>query len=151
MASKAVAAAALIGLVLAGAHTSAGHRVAQEVSGAVPASASANVALGRRLAARKYGWTGAQWNCLYALWWRESGWSNTADTATTGLTSPGRPDAFGIAQAYPQNKMPLAAQSPANGGSADPRAQINWGLGDVASVYGNPCNAWSHEQADGWY
>jgi hypothetical protein len=33
----------------------------------------------------------------------------------------------------------------------NPATQIRWGLGYIQSVYGSPCAAWSHEQADGWY
>jgi hypothetical protein len=33
----------------------------------------------------------------------------------------------------------------------NPTTQIKWGLGYIKSVYGTPCGAWSHEEADGWY
>ena len=33
----------------------------------------------------------------------------------------------------------------------DPATQIRWGLGYIATTYGTPCAAWSHETADGWY
>jgi hypothetical protein len=33
----------------------------------------------------------------------------------------------------------------------DPKTQIIWGLGYIQSVYGTPCGAWSHEEADGYY
>jgi hypothetical protein len=33
----------------------------------------------------------------------------------------------------------------------DPTTQIEWGLGYIQRTYGTPCNAWSHEEADGWY
>jgi hypothetical protein len=29
--------------------------------------------------------------------------------------------------------------------------QIIWGLGYIKSVYGTPCGAWAHEEADGYY
>jgi len=104
---------------------------------------SANVALGQRLAARDYGWTGSEWNCLYSLWNRESGWSNTALNPGSG--------ADGIAQALghgPTNQYPAG---PANPPTNDARAQIKWGLGYIHGTYGTPCGAWNHETADGWY
>lgn len=113
---------------------------------AVSASASppnANARLGQRMAAQEYGWRGAQWNCLDQLWTRESGWSNTAENASSG--------ADGIAQALghgPTNQYPAG---PANPPTNDPRAQIRWGLGYIHSTYVTPCGAWAHETANNWY
>src|SRR5208282_4005681 len=108
-----------------------------------PSSISGNVALGKLLAA-PFGWsTGAQWNALYALWQRESGWSNTAENASSG--------AYGIAQALghgPTNQYPAG---PANPPTSSASAQILWGLGYIKSTYGNPVNAEAHEQSAGWY
>jgi len=110
---------------------------------AAPASVSGNVALGRQLAGG-YGWgSGGQWNCLYALWQRESGWSSTAENPRSG--------AYGIAQALghgPTNQYPVG---PANPPVSSASAQIRWGLGYVAVTYGTPCGAWAHEEADSWY
>jgi cell wall-associated NlpC family hydrolase len=113
-----------------------------------PPPAAGNVALGQQFAAQR-GWTGHQWDCLYSLWQGESGWSQYADTRTTGLTAPGQPDAYGIAQAYPQTKMPLAGQSPAMGGQSDPRTQIAWGLGYIGRTYSTPCRAMAWKRAHG--
>ena len=33
----------------------------------------------------------------------------------------------------------------------DPATQIRWGLSYISSTYGDPCAAWTHEQADSWY
>ena len=85
---------------------------------------SANVRLGERMAAR-YGWTGAQWSCLHALWARESGWNNRAENPKSG--------AYGIAQALghgPSNQYPAGPANPptsprgprSDGGSATSRA-----------------------------
>jgi len=142
--ARAVAAAMAAGVGVAVlAHASGGHRGPVLVpAAAVPASVAGNVALGERMAAAR-GWTGVQWRCLYALWSRESGWSNTAENSSSG--------AYGIAQALghgPTNQYPAG---PANPPRSDPRAQVRWGLGDIASVYGSPCAAWAHEQAAGWY
>ena len=108
-----------------------------------PSTVSGNVALGKMLAA-PFGWsTGAQWNALYALWQRESGWSNTAENPSSG--------ALGIAQALghgPTNQYPAG---PANGPTFSAAAQIAWGLAYIKATYGNPVNAWAHETSFGWY
>jgi resuscitation-promoting factor RpfB len=110
---------------------------------AAPSSVAGNVALGEQLAGG-YGWgSGSQWDCLYALWTRESGWSATAENPQSG--------AYGIAQALghgPTNQYPAG---PANPPVSSASAQITWGLGYIAGRYGSPCAAWAHEQADGWY
>jgi hypothetical protein len=107
-----------------------------------PAAVAGNVALGQQLAG-SYGWSaGPQWTCLYDLWQRESGWSNTAENPS---------DAYGIAQALghgPTNQYPAG---PANPPTSSAAAQIEWGLGYIRATYGDPCGAWSHETADSWY
>ena len=80
--------------------------------------------------------------CLVPLWNQESSWDQFAENAS---------GAYGIPQALPYTKMPQAAWPASAGGSSDPSAQISWGLGYIKGVYGTPCNAWAHEQADGWY
>lgn len=109
---------------------------------AAPANVSGNVATGKMMAAAR-GWTGGQWNALYALWQRESGWSNTAQNPSSG--------AYGIPQALPYSKMPRSAWPPADGGSASATAQISWGLSYIAQRYGTPEQAWAHEESAGWY
>jgi hypothetical protein len=100
-----------------------------------PAQLSANEQLGKTLA-MAYGWgSGAQWNALYALWERESGWNNLAENASSG--------AYGIPQALPASKM--------YGGTSSPTLQIQWGLGYISSTYGSPEGAWAHEEQFGWY
>ena len=119
--------------------------VIPELAGAAPApaSVSGNVALGRRLAAG-YGWgSGGQWNCLYDLWQRESGWSNTAENSQSG--------AYGVAQALghgPTNQYPAG---PANPPVSSAAAQEKWGLSYIDQRYGSPCGAWSHEENSNWY
>jgi resuscitation-promoting factor RpfB len=104
-----------------------------------PSSVSGNVALGQQLAGA-YGWgSGAQWSCLDDLWQKESSWSNTAVNPQSG--------AYGIPQSLPPWKMPTSALPPQSSASA----QIIWGLGYIESTYGSACQAWSHEEADGWY
>jgi hypothetical protein len=102
------------------------------------ATVSANVALGRQMAAA-HGWTGTQWACLDELWTRESGWRMVWNTAGSG--------AYGIPQALPASKMAAAGADY----MTDPATQIRWGLGYINGRYGDPCTAWSHETSAGWY
>jgi hypothetical protein len=126
----------------AAAHHTAGHSAATVVtdgSGAQTSTASANVALGQRLAA-SYGWgAGSQWACLDMLWTRESGWRMVWNYGGSG--------AFGIPQSLPASKMASAGPDY----MTSPATQIRWGLGYIASTYGTPCGAWAHEEADSWY
>lgn len=118
-----------------------------------PAHPSGNVALGKRLAAKR-GWTGPQWDCQYALWNRESGWSQYADTRVShagGDWSDSVVFAYGLAQARPASKYPLAGRPASMGGRSDPEVQAIWGLNYEAHRYGSPCGAWAHEEAKGWY
>lgn len=111
-------------------------------TGAANAGAAANQAIAKLLAA-PYGWSaGTQWSDLVSLWNRESGWSSTADNASSG--------AYGIPQALPASKMPAAAQAPPVGTSSA-SAQISWGLSYIKSAYGSPAAAWAHEESAGWY
>jgi len=85
-----------------------------------------------------YGFASSQWGCLDDLWERESGWVYNAENAS---------GAYGIPQALPGSKMASAGPD----WETDPTTQIKWGLGYIKSTYGTPCNAWAHEEADGWY
>lgn len=86
--------------------------------------------LGRAMAAA-YGWTGANWNALNALWTRESGWNPKARNPSSG--------AAGIPQDITGNF---------HGGAA---GQITWGLKYIKGRYGSPLAAWAHSQRTGWY
>lgn len=89
---------------------------------------SANpVGLGRQLAAER-GWTGSEWQSLYQLWDRESGWNPNSHNGSSG--------ACGIPQAYPCSK--IVDKSPAG--------QIRWGLDYIAGKYGDPNRAWAYWQ-----
>jgi len=81
----------------------------------------------------------AQFACLLPLWDRESGWNPYAQNPSSG--------AYGIPQALPGSKMASAGADWATDGDT----QVRWGVQYVDSVYGSPCGAWAHEQADGWY
>lgn len=100
-----------------------------------PGSAKAYAA--DQVAAR--GWGTEQYDCLVALWQKESGWNHYAYNASSGAT--------GIPQALPGSKMASAGAD----WQTNYETQINWGLGYISGRYGNPCGAWSHSQATNWY
>ncbi len=85
-----------------------------------------------------YGFSTDQWGCLDNLWQEESGWVYNAENAS---------GAYGIPQALPGSKMASAGPD----WQTDPTTQIKWGLGYIKGTYGTPCDAWAHEEADGWY
>jgi hypothetical protein len=128
----------------------------QPITQTIPASANANVipgsntggtpaknkALAKQIAASMglTSWTtGPIWDAWDKLYTRESKWDETAENPSSG--------AYGIPQALPPTKMPIAAQKP----QSDPATQIRWSIGDIQARYGNPLIAWAHEQANGWY
>jgi uncharacterized membrane protein len=77
--------------------------------------------------------------CLLDLWNRESGWVYDAENPASG--------AYGIPQALPGSKMASAGAD----WQTNPATQIKWGLGYIKEIYGNPCNAWAFEEANGYY
>jgi hypothetical protein len=81
----------------------------------------------------------SQWSCLYSLWEQESTWNVYAENAVSG--------AYGIPQSLPGDKMASAGAD----WQTDAATQIKWGLGYISQVYGTPCAAWDHEEADGFY
>ena len=85
-----------------------------------------------------FGFSTDQWGCLDDLWQQESGWNYEAENPS---------GAYGIPQALPGSKMASAGPD----WQTDPTTQIKWGLGYIKSLYGTPCGAWAHEEADGWY
>lgn len=109
-------------------------------------SAASNQNIARLLAA-PYGWSaGQQWTDLVALWNQESSWNEDA----TGSDTP-QGNAYGIVQALPSSKLPLAGRPNAPDGPQKAAAQIQWGLQYISKVYGNPSAAWAHETSAGWY
>jgi hypothetical protein len=86
-----------------------------------------------------YGWDDTEFNCLVALWNRESHWNVNAHNPRSG--------AHGIPQALPGEKMATVGADWAT----NPATQITWGLGYIAGRYGTPCGAWGHSEARGWY
>lgn len=85
------------------------------------------------------GWGDGEFQCLVALWNRESHWNPYAENPYSG--------AYGIPQALPGTKMASAGAD----WRTNPVTQITWGLGYIAGRYGTPCGAWQHSEAIGWY
>lgn len=85
------------------------------------------------------GWKVAEYDCLVALWNRESHWNIYAYNPTSG--------AYGIPQALPGNKMATVASD----WKTNPKTQIIWGLGYIQQRYQTPCGAWDHSERKGWY
>lgn len=86
-----------------------------------------------------FGFPPAQYySCLYDIWMRESSWNYDAENPS---------GAYGIPQALPGDKMASAGAD----WQTDPATQIRWGLGYIQQKYGNPCNAWDYEEANGYY
>lgn len=92
----------------------------------------AAVQIGQQLAAAR-GWTGAEWDALYVLWMRESGWNPRSVNRSSG--------ACGIPQALPCSKIPDKSTA----------GQIQWGLDYIQRRYGTPAGAMSHWQMKKWY
>lgn len=82
---------------------------------------------------------GAEFDCLVALWNKESRWNVFAENRSSG--------AYGIPQALPGTKMASAGAD----WQTNPDTQIRWGLGYIQGRYGSPCAAWAKSQAVGWY
>lgn len=80
-----------------------------------------------------------QFNCLVALWNRESGWNVYANNSSSG--------AYGIPQALPGSKMSSAGADWAT----NPATQVSWGLSYITGRYSDPCGAWAHSEENGWY
>ncbi len=85
------------------------------------------------------GWGEGEYDCLVALWNKESHWNVYAHNKSSG--------AYGIPQALPGSKMASAGEDWAT----NPVTQITWGLGYISGRYGTPCGAWGHSQAKNWY
>ncbi|PZQ92141.1 MAG: lytic transglycosylase domain-containing protein [Leifsonia xyli] len=85
------------------------------------------------------GWGQSEFDCLVALWNKESHWNVYAHNTRSG--------AYGIPQALPGEKMASAGDDWAT----NPTTQIVWGLGYIQGRYGSPCVAWGNSQTRGWY
>jgi hypothetical protein len=105
-------------------------------SAPAPSGSAQQIAMGML---GSYGWSSGQFSCLVSLWNQESGWNVYATNPASG--------AYGIPQALPGSKMASAGAD----WQTDAATQIRWGLSYIKSLYGSPCGAWAHEEADGWY
>ena len=85
------------------------------------------------------GWGQNEFDCLSALWQKESGWNHFALNKSSG--------AYGIPQSLPAEKMASAGADWAT----NPATQITWGLGYIEARYQTPCAAWAHSQQKNWY
>ncbi len=104
-----------------------------------PAAGTPDPGSAQAYALQALGGDQAQFNCLVALWNRESHWNVYAYNAGSG--------AYGIPQALPGSKMASAGPD----WQDSYVTQVNWGLGYIDGRYGNPCGAWSHSESTGWY
>lgn len=106
---------------------------------ATAGSAGGIIATMMRNMAAARGWTGAQWNALYAVEAREAGFNMTARNPSSG--------AYGLAQFI--NGPSEYAQYGGNATTAT--GQITAMLNYIAQRYGTPAAAWAHEVNYGWY
>lgn len=102
-----------------------------------PDPGTAQAIAAQMVAAR--GWASTEFDCLVALWNKESHWNVYSNNVRSG--------AYGIPQALPGSKMASAGADWAT----NPATQITWGLGYITGRYGTPCGAWGHSQTSGWY
>jgi hypothetical protein len=114
--------------------TSGGGYSGGKVSGTVASEQSFATSYGQKA----YGWGAAQMSALKSLWNRESGWSATAQNPTS--------TAYGIAQFLDTTWAGEGVTK-----TSDPETQIEAGEKYIDQRYGNPGNAWSHEEEYGWY
>ena len=84
------------------------------------------------------GWGASEYDCLVALWQKESSWNVYAYNPS---------GAYGIPQSLPGSKMATAGAD----WKTNPATQITWGLGYIAGQYGTPCGAWAHSVTSNWY
>jgi hypothetical protein len=94
----------------------------------------------RDLAARMYGWTGAQWNALHALIMGESGFRPNAQNPTS--------TAYGLFQFLDSTWSTVGGRK-----TSDPHLQTVYGLRYIAQRYGTPAaayGAWS-SRSPHWY
>lgn len=89
-------------------------------------------------AIEEYGWDDKQFECLEALWNRESNWRWKAKSPTND---------FGI----PQRHMRKNSKAEIEKFLSDPMEQISWGLDYIEHRYSNPCSAKKHSDLKGWY
>lgn len=93
----------------------------------------------KQMAARKYGWTGQDWNALDQIATAESGWNPSAVNSSSG--------AAGIPQMLPSAHPDINV----NQFMSNPQAQIRWFLNYIKGRYGSPSQALDYRERVGWY
>lgn len=108
-------------------------------AGASPAPTSSGGTQGmvRDMAAAK-GWTGAEWDALFAIVSKESTWNPTAQNPTS--------TAYGLFQFLNSTWATVGATK-----TSDPRLQTEAGLRYIEQRYGTPTRAWAFHQANNYY
>lgn len=115
-----------------------------DTAAAAPANPGGAAALGQAKAAAR-GWTDNEWDSLYKLWMKESGWK--ADAVNPTSSARGIPQMMMSAhygkgwKTSPEAKTYLG----------DAGTQIDVGLKYIAGRYGTPSKAWAHSQRKNWY
>ncbi len=101
---------------------------------------STNIAIGQSMALEN-GYTASEWECLYTLWRRESGWDNT-------IFNKGGSGAYGIAQFLGSTWAGTGIAK-----TSDPIIQIKAGLVYIKNRYGTACEAEKFQRAHvpNWY
>lgn len=109
-----------------------------------PSNPTGNVALGKQKAAAR-GWTGKEWDSLYQLFQKESGWRTEAannSSSARGIAQTMMSVHFG--KGWKNDKRAIEFMH--NAGQ-----QIDWGLNYISGRYGVPSKAWEHSQKMNWY
>lgn len=95
--------------------------------GQAPVSSTDPQKLAESMASTMFGWTGSEWNALYDLVNRESGWNPDADNPSSS--------AAGLFQKMTNLHGPLEPTL---------EGQISWGLNYIHDRYGTPSAALDH-------
>lgn len=107
-------------------------------STAIPGGLEGIKALAARLAAKKHGWDGGQWDALQELVQRESSWNPQADNPES--------TAYGLFQFLDSTRDNYGI-----GLDASPKQQILAGLRYVKDRYSSPTKALEFHSSHGWY
>jgi hypothetical protein len=102
-----------------------------------PRDVTGNIALAKSMAA-SLGWVGNEWNALYALGMKESGFRNTAQNPTS--------TAYGQWQFLDSTWRSMGYKK-----TSDPRIQNEAGFKYIQQRYGTPSKALSFHNAHNWY
>jgi hypothetical protein len=103
-----------------------------------PGGLSGLKALAAQLAAKRYGWSGDQWDALQELVQRESSWDPQADNPTS--------TAHGLFQFLESTRNNYGI-----GLNASPKAQIAAGLRYIQDRYGSPSKALAFHDRENYY